>query len=330
MRVKKIGVVCAVGGLLVGFGAGWIGKGHLGASAALLGHSLRANDSTYTFVKPLLACNVDAAAEPDSLNELKDQFTQDINDAIRNDRAQSVSVYFKNVNRGDWTSVNADALYTPASLSKVPLLIAALKQAEGDPNFLSRVLEIKTVPSAQQEQEVPPEEMVEAGKSYSIEDLLRLMIVDSDNRATRILMSTLDQEILKEVFTDLEIPAPDGEENYTISTRAYARFFRILYNGTFLSPAMSEKALALLADAKYDQALSAGVDAQISIAHKFGEIATQKDDGTVTRELHDCGIVYTNEPYALCVMTIGTNLQTLESVIADISKTAYEFKKENP
>jgi hypothetical protein len=56
------------------------------------------------------------------------------------------------------------------------------------------------------------------------------------------------------------------------------------------------------------------------VAHKFGEMSAP--DGTV--QLNDCGIVYKpDQPYLICVMTKGTNYDSLVTVISHISNMVY-------
>jgi hypothetical protein len=58
------------------------------------------------------------------------------------------------------------------------------------------------------------------------------------------------------------------------------------------------------------------------IANKFG-IRSENDDKD--QQLHDCGIIYyPNHPYLLCVMTKGNDVNEMEKVIQDISKSVFD------
>ena len=106
-----------------------------------------------------------------------------------------------------------------------------------------------------------------------------------------------------------------------MTVKTYASFFRILYNGTYLTQRDSEHLLSLLSQSSFTQGLIAGLPTDMVVAHKFGEASLP--DGT--HQLHDCGIVYKpNQPYLICVMTKGTNFNTLAGVISHISKTVYK------
>ena len=85
---------------------------------------------------------------------------------------------------------------------------------------------------------------------------------------------------------------------------------------------MSEKAIALIADADYNKGIEAGVPVDIEVAHKFGE--REFETGGL-KQFHDCGIVYyPNNPYLLCVMTRGWAIDKLQDTISTISKMVYE------
>ena len=53
-------------------------------------------------------------------------------------KIRSMSIYFRNLETGDWVGINQNEDYDPASLLKVPVMILYLKHAESDPSILSR------------------------------------------------------------------------------------------------------------------------------------------------------------------------------------------------
>lgn len=288
------------------------------------GTTLRDVDAPYAFVKPLLACDVGATQESSSLSQLKSTLATIINNAITEGTAEHASVYYRVLDTGEWTAVNTDEDYAPASLMKVPVLLAYLKHAETDPELLARTVTITEDPAPGTAQDIAPSESVHVGETYTVEELLRLMSAYSDNRALNVLMQGVDIRLLDEILEDLGIPVPENQEGYTISPRLYSRLFRILYNATYLNETMSEKALHMLSLTEYDAGLVAGAGTETIVAHKFGEASTVLADGQTGHELHDCGIVYTENPYAICIMTKGKDVDALASLIARISQAAFE------
>jgi beta-lactamase class A len=123
------------------------------------------------------------------------------------------------------------------------------------------------------------------------------------------------------VYKDLGMSSPTDAGNYEIDAVTYSRFFRVLYNSTYLSRTMSEYALELLSRGSFSDGLPAGVPNGVLVAHQFGE---RTHPATGERQLHDCGIVYApTRPYLLCVMTRGKEFKQLASVISDISREVY-------
>ena len=169
---------------------------------------------------------------------------------------------------------------------------------------------------------IVPRERIEIGKTYTVEELIRRMIVFSDNQALVLLTERLPLNVLQDLFAMLGV----GEDvlmnkDSKLTVKEYAGFFRILFNSSYLSRENSEKALALLSRTEYSEALPAGVPREVTVAHKFGEAGT----GDVERQLHDCGVVYfPNHPYLVCIMTRGHDTETLKSTMKDISHFIYQ------
>ncbi|MDI6778546.1 MAG: class A beta-lactamase-related serine hydrolase [Patescibacteria group bacterium] len=243
-----------------------------------------------------------------------------------------LAMYFRNLNNGPWFGINPDENFSPASLLKVPLLMAYLKLAEVNPGVLSKTIVYGGVQPGAAEQTVLPKDTLQAGQSYTVEDLLHRMIVYSDNEAMSLLVQNISADDFNKTYTDLGINVPDVREPADfMSVKEYASFFRMLYNAAYLDKKTSEKALEMLSNVDYKEGLVAGVGDGITIAHKFGERKVE-EDGASLNQLHDCGIAYYQKyPYLLCVMTRGKNFQELSEVIAQVSRIVFsEIKEDYP
>jgi beta-lactamase class A len=294
-----------------------------GDDAGVNGSPLRRTHTSYAYVSPLLACNVGATVPSSSLDDLRATLGGVIDSATAGGKVDAASVYFTQLDTGEWTEIDSDDGYVPASLMKVPVLMAYLKDAEQNPNLLLRQVTIETDPVPDEQQDIPPTSRVIVGQIYTIEQLLRLMTSYSDNRALVLLMHSVNPTTLGAVLGELGIPIPAPAGGYTITPRLYSRLFRILYNATYLSDEMSERALAMLGASDYGDGIVAGVDKGTRVAHKFGEANIKRSDRSPGHELHDCGIVYTDRPYLLCVMTRGGDVRELARLNADISRAAF-------
>lgn len=276
----------------------------------------------FQFVQPLVECDLRRnSAENKALEPFEQQVHQAIEDLVAQGAGAQIALYFRELNDGLWFSSGGSAQFTPASLRKVPLMIALLKQAEQDLGLLERSVEYTGKTHLAAMQNVRPASTLEEGKSYQVVELIRRMIVYSDNDAFALLTKVVDEQVLREVYGALGVgldDSPRGREMRSVA--AYGGFFRVLFNGTYLSWQRSDQALALLAQTEFARGIREGVPKTVPVAHKFAEHA---DQGVI--EFHDCGIVYYPEhPYVLCVMTRGSSFPKLVSSVGALSRLVYE------
>lgn len=309
---------------LAGIATGWaIFVVWMPAQTSFSIQSLRLYNSNYKLINPLLDCQAGANAFTELLpfEDKVSSYIDQINDA--DPTVDFIAVYFRDLNNGPWFGVNANVDFTPASLLKVPVMIAFFKEAEADQSILQQ--KIVYHPSAEfptVQQDIPPAETLQDGQTYTVENLIYRMIAYSDNLAQYTLLEHVDSSTLASVFNDFNLPLPnEAVSSSEMTVTQYAAFFRILFNGSYISQAYSEKALEFLADSQFQDGLVAGVPTGVTVAHKFGE---REFSGQSEMQLHDCGIVYyPNHPYLLCVMSRGTNLTNMASRIADVSRFVY-------
>ena len=285
-----------------------------------MGHSVREKNKDYAFINPLLACEF-ADSKDTKLDAMQTQVRAYINQAKERGELSDAALYVR-VGSG-WTGINENMNFIPASLYKVPVLITYLKLAETNPTLLDETVTF-TNPIEANTQDIRPGKTLIEGQTYSIRELLRRMVVYSDNDAQFFLLNHIDAHYFEDVFSDLGFapPRPSVAEN-AITPKQYAFFLRVLYNSSYLSRSDSEAALKLLSEAEFKDGIEAGLPQGTIVAHKFGEF---KDAMTI--ELHDCGIIYSKpHTYTLCVMTKGRKVEDLEDSIKGISKIIYEEQK---
>jgi beta-lactamase class A len=310
------------------FIAGFILSGlhiHLG-KYEIESQAYRAGPGEFKYINPLLLCNINENKEFEEFSKLNSSIDKVSQDFKQRKVIDSGSVYFRDLSTGQWTGINENDLYNPASLLKVPILIAYLKQAEKTPNLLNQEYFYEQIPG-----QAPPlvgNPILKSGKYYKVEDLLRGMIIDSDNTATIILENKIDKKFLTGVYSELGITSPYlFPDQYQISTRTYALFFRVLYNATFLSHEMSEKALSILSEVKFDKGLKSGVPKGVIVADKYGYSILKKETPR-SIELSDCGITYDKKkPYILCVMAKGSDPDQTAEYIKEVAKTTNDLVK---
>ncbi|MDE2071293.1 MAG: serine hydrolase [Patescibacteria group bacterium] len=288
--------------------------------------SVRLSQSEYPLISPLLLCNASDQRNFNQDSALAGKINGFVQDRVSKGAAEKMSVYLVNYQTGQWAGVDEDERYDPASMLKVPLMVAFLKYAQSDPGILSQQLAFNGTDQNAGEY-FKSSNGIQPGVSYSVDELLRDMIGYSDNNAAALLEQSIDQTLLKEVYTDLGLPVPVKGPNIDyISVKSYASFFRVLYNATYLDYEYSEKALELLALHDFPQGIESGVPASVTVAQKFGERSVYSQTGIlIDRELHDCGIVYKpGSPFLLCIMSRGQDFDVLAKNISDLSALIYK------
>ncbi len=309
-----------VGGV-VGYGIVFLLHGH----PESIGGVKRESSGQYAFINPLLECDVASGAIDSVKINFKPKLERYIDSIKDKHGLEEYALLFRDLNNGPTFGINEEKEFIPASLMKVPVMIAYYKWADSDPTVLNRgiLFEEGDVLNIDGYQLIAPntEDLV-VGKTYKVEDLIERIIIYSDNQAVALLLKDLPQGRINEIFSLLGLEQDVlTEERAELSVKEYAAFFRILFNSSYLSRTNSEKALELLSRSVFKDGLVAGVPRNIVVSHKFGESGVIGD----LHQLHDCGVIYyPQHPYLLCVMTRGEKTTELESVIANISQFVFE------
>jgi beta-lactamase class A len=317
----------AVSALLLGSGflAGYLTARH-GADDCLgnLASYRQLRQSGYRFINPLLECDLsEGSLAASELSGLKGKVNAYLERARAEGRLGEFAIYFRQLKDGPWFGINPLVNFTPASLMKLPLLIGYLKEAERDPGLLGKRIMNDLDSNLVAMQNYPPRETIIPGLAYSVDDLLFRMVAQSDNNAWALLFKNIDTEKLNAILHDMDISYVPGRDDDTMTVKAYSGFLRILYNASYLSKEMSEKALELLSYEEFPQGIRQGVPQEVVVAGKFGERVGGLNRGMV-KQLHEFAIVYHPRfPYLFGIMTRGDDFAALEKVIGDVSRIIY-------
>jgi beta-lactamase class A len=322
LLVKKVAVGIAL--FLAGAGLEYGIYHQLSRQQPSLGKQVRENSTEFPYINPILYVEVGQKSQFSEYNSYNKNIEKYIHTTVTAEKAKSISVYLRELNSGHWTGIDEDENYAPASLLKVALMIAYLKQAEAMPKLLDK--KIKFVGNEDSNQNYKPKHELVIGNYYTVKQLLQDMIVTSSNISNQLLLDNIDTNFLSRVYTDLGIPIPTDDKPDFVSAKTYSTLFRTLYSSTYLTREYSNAALELLSHADFPYGIVAGVPENTIVAHKFGERKYILSESNSENELHECGIVYLpGNPYFLCVMTKGTSFDNLQTVIKDISASTYKF-----
>ncbi len=216
----------------------------------------------------------------------------------------SMSLYLEYLNTGSNTSINKDLKIWPASIAKLPLAIVIMKKVE---NGDLRLGDLVAITDADRDNRSGNLYQTISGVSFSIDQLLSSLLVDSDNTAQHMLLRQINvndmQDLISQTGLD-ELADAQGK----VSAKQFTGFLRVLFESSYLQIGNSEKILKLLSQSTFKDFLSQGIPDTVTFAHKYGE-----DDPTKT--YIDSGIVYLpSRPYMLTVMLQGMAARHAESI----------------
>lgn len=231
---------------------------------------------------------------------------------------QNVSVYFEYLSTGANIAISKDAEFYPASLLKVPIAMAAAKKIEKGTWKWSNELVLMSTDKDDKFGDLYKEK---TNTTFSIEELVRRSLSDSDNTAHFILVRNLEMEEINDVYTHIglkDFMDTDGR----ISAKRYAVIFRALYNSSYLSEENSQKLLSYLSRSEFKNYLQSALPDDIIFSHKIG-IDREK-------ELYlDSGIIYLkNRPYLLTMMVKSASEESAKKIMKDVSGKVYDYVKD--
>lgn len=216
-----------------------------------------------------------------------------IENGIKNLAAQypmiKPSVFVWDYNTGHYADVNASESFSAASIIKIPVLLQLFRSIEQ--NQVSLFDEMTLTNYYRAEGSGGLQFKAENSK-YTLDHLARIMITDSDNSATNMIMSKVGSMVdvnqgirdwgLEHTHVKTWLPDMNGT-NHTTAKDLAVMLYNI-ENPKFLSLSSREKIFDYMGHVKNDRLLAAGLGAGASILHKTGDIG---------KMLGDAGIVYT-------------------------------------
>ena len=270
----------------------------------------------YKYIQPLLLSDL---SEPDDrLQELIRDVQQSISIYQSKDTSYKASVYIRNLTDGKWNVINPSEKYDPGSILKLPVMIALLKKAEADPSILDQQILYQGTERKLPTQTIQPSS-IQAGTIYKVRDLLRYMIVESDNEANMLLFNFLRPDIILKVFRDLQLEIPDvSQPTVYMNVIDVSKFLRVIYNSSYIDPRLSEYSMELLEKTKFSEGMKKSIPDNAMLIHKFGE---RGYPGTSFQELSETGIIYlSDQRILLTIMTKGNNQSAQAASIAEITQ----------
>lgn len=257
---------------------------------------------------------------------------------IRDSGAADVGVAYHDLADGGELLIHADATFHAASTMKVPVLMELFRQAgEKTLSLDDRIVLKNEFPSLVDGTPfaLKPEDDSETtlyrrlGERVPIRELARLMITESSNLATNLIIERVTAAKVSALMDRLgakEIRVLRGVEDgaayrrglsNTLTARGLMKILVRLADRDVVSKRASEEMLAILRGQKFNEGIPAGLPKGVSVAHKTGSF------GGV---YHDAAIVEPpgRRPFVLVVLTRGIQDEARSHrLVAEIARAVY-------
>ncbi len=314
-----MGGIGLVVGILIGF---WISYS--------FGGDIAVSRCDYQFISPV-RCFQPALEQEGGYGKLETNLTTYINQQKQTNGATRVGLHFRNLRNGATIGINSNEFFYPASLFKVPVAMVYYRMAQNDGSILKQSLTAPNNFNNMTTQTVPAvTEEIQPKQTYTVDDLIRRMLVYSDNRALSVLKQQLaklaaqnnDDDLTGQILEDLGILYQSREGELVVSARQYSSIMRILFNTNFLDNEYSEKLLKILSETDFQDGLEKYLPDDIKIAHKYGITRLPPSKAV---QLMDCGVIYHPKvSYSACVMVEAKDYDTAANIVANLSKIIYQ------
>ena len=222
-------------------------------------------------------------------------------------------LYVIRLNSGVDYGVNENDIFEPASLNKLPVMLAMYIEVENDNLDLETIYVLKDSDKVAGSGSLygKPE-----GYELTYGDMLSYMGKESDNTAANIAKTFLGEEKIKQA---IEIAGMSDTvvigENQKTTPYDIGTFFKKLWEGDIVSKKHRDELLGFITDTIYEKWLAAGIPSSIDVAHKYG------------REIHvvnDAGIIFADEPFVMVLLSKGVVENEADKAFPELSKIIYD------
>ena len=234
------------------------------------------------------------------------------------------SIFVWDISNGKYVDIKGDTPYPAASIIKIPVLISMFKSIEAGQFGITDKIPFEEPYRSPGSGSL---QYKDAGINLSVDDLARLMITESDNSSTNIIMSMVGSMTavngdikswgLKNTHIQTWLPDLTGT-NYT-STKDLVTMLHNLDNEAFLTLESRASIFDYMGHVKNNRLLAAGLPPNASIAHKTGDIGEM---------LGDAGIIYSpnGRKYIVAIMVKRPhNDYSAKDFIVNASQTIYNY-----
>ena len=233
---------------------------------------------------------------------------------LTQDLRGSYGVYVYQLKTGNQYGQNQEEVFPAASLMKLPVMITLYQQAEAGK------LDLETGYQLQQKDIRGGAGILQnkaPGSTYSYKELAQLAAHYSDNTANQVLVQILGSETIGKTIKQLEMTNTSFKD-YTTSSEDIAKLFQKLYQGQLLNQESTQQLLEFLTQTAFEERIPAGLPEGTQVAHKIG---------TEIGVYSDAGIILTDKPFILVILTEAVKESEAKEVLPQIALAVWEFEQ---
>ena len=223
-------------------------------------------------------------------------------------------IYVYNLKDSEKIGINQDEVFDGASVNKLPILITYFQQVENNRISPEDIYILKQ--GQIQDYGTGSIRYQEPGTKYAYEELARIMIKQSDNTAAYVFQDEIvGIKNVQKTAEEIGMRDTDVYENVTTPQDA-GLLLRKLYQDELVSKANKQRAYEFLTETEFEDRLPAGVPSDVRVAHKIG---------TLQNIVHDCGIVFADPDYVICLMSKDILMSEAEQALPEIARLVYQY-----
>lgn len=268
---------------------------------------------------------------------------EDLKNKINAELAKNQGIFalaYRNLANGEEILINEKINFHAASTMKTPVLIEAYKQANAGKFSINDSLTIKnefksivdgSTYTLDPKDDSETELYTKAGKKVKIYDLLYLMIIQSSNLATNIIIDLVGAHNANKTMRELgasDIQVLRGVEDTKAyraglnnTTTAYDQMliFSKMAEGLTVNKSSSDAMINILLDQKFNDKIPAKLPKKVKVAHKTGWI---------TGVNHDAGIVILPDGRKYVLVLLSKELENDKAAVksmAKVSRMIYDY-----
>ncbi len=246
--------------------------------------------SSLSNLKPSVAGISVSFGDKNVVKFTKSKYMENNLNKLYNNYSGTYSLYLRNLNTSETLIVNEKQTFYSASLFKIPVSIAVMQDIEDekykydDKLTYTKDFNFTGSGSIQNAKE---------GTQYSIDELLKKLLKESDNVAQAMLMSKLQNDTSYVLM-------PNSSR---VTTTDIGTILEDFYNGIHLKQESINYLTNVMSKTSFDDRIHMGLPKDVLFAHKIGNWAQ-------SGSWHDCGILKQQENvFALCLMSKDTTYE---------------------